>query len=79
MPELEEIWAELSSERQLRLSPARARLHARLSLAVMRGLLLDLLTTGDREGTTAALRHFARNMPPESLQSCARRVRSTRR
>jgi AcrR family transcriptional regulator len=37
-----------------------ARLHARLGLAVVRGLLLDLLATGDRAGADAALDVFAR-------------------
>ena len=37
-----------------------ARTHARLGLAVTRGLLLDLLATGDREGVDAALEAFAR-------------------
>jgi AcrR family transcriptional regulator len=36
------------------------RTHARLGLAVTRGLLLDLLATGDRAGTDAALEVFAR-------------------
>ena len=36
-----------------------ARAHARLGLAVTRGLLLDLLATGDRAGTDAALEVFA--------------------
>lgn len=36
-----------------------ARTHARLGLAVTRGLLLDLLATGDRAGTDAALEVFA--------------------
>ncbi|WP_219418682.1 TetR/AcrR family transcriptional regulator [Pseudonocardia nigra] len=34
--------------------PAEARAHARLRLAVARGLLLDLLATGDVEGVRAA-------------------------
>ena len=34
--------------------------HARLGLAVTRGLLLDLLATGDRAGVEAALDGFAR-------------------
>ncbi len=38
---------------------AVARAHARLGLAVTRGLLLDLLATGDRAGTDAALEVFA--------------------
>ncbi|HWD56078.1 MAG TPA: TetR/AcrR family transcriptional regulator [Acidimicrobiales bacterium] len=37
-----------------------ARPHARLGLAVTRGLLLDLLATGDRAGVDAALDAFAR-------------------
>jgi len=37
-----------------------ARVHARLGLAVTRGLLLDLLATGDRAGADAALEAFAR-------------------
>jgi AcrR family transcriptional regulator len=36
-----------------------ARVHARLGLAVVRGLLLDLLATGDRAGVDAALEVFA--------------------
>jgi hypothetical protein len=35
------------------------RTHARLGLAVTRGLLLDLLATGDRAGVEAALDVFA--------------------
>lgn len=46
---------------QLDLPPAQARAQARLRLAVMRGLLLDVLTTGDLKGTTQALRLFARS------------------
>jgi AcrR family transcriptional regulator len=37
------------------------RVHARLGLAVTRGLLLDLLATGDRAGVDDALEAFARN------------------
>jgi len=47
-------------QKQLGLRRAEAQREARISLAVVRGLLLDLLTTGDRKGTTAALREFAR-------------------
>jgi len=36
-----------------------ARTHARLGLAVTRGLLLDLLATGDRAGVESALAVFA--------------------
>jgi AcrR family transcriptional regulator len=41
------------------LDPGVARAHARLGLAVTRGLLLDLLATGDRAGVDAALEVFA--------------------
>lgn len=37
------------------MEPDAARAHARLGLAVTRGLLLDLLATGDRAGTDAAV------------------------
>jgi hypothetical protein len=38
-----------------------ARVHGRLGVAVFRGLLLDLLATGDRAGVDAALSAFAQN------------------
>jgi AcrR family transcriptional regulator len=41
------------------IPPGVARTHARLGLAVVRGLLLDLLATGDRDGVDAALELFA--------------------
>lgn len=40
------------------LPRTKARARARLDVAVVRGLLLDLVTTGDRKQTTAALRYF---------------------
>ena len=43
----------------LGVPPEVARTHARLGLAVVRGLLLDLLATGDGAGTGAALEVFA--------------------
>jgi AcrR family transcriptional regulator len=39
-------------------APAEARSQARLGLAVVRGLLLDLLATGDRAGTDAAIESY---------------------
>jgi len=42
------------------IPPGLARAHARLGLAVVRGLLLDLLATGDRAGVDASLEAFAR-------------------
>jgi AcrR family transcriptional regulator len=41
-------------------SEATARADARLGLAVVRGLLLDLLATGDRDGVTEAYERFLR-------------------
>jgi AcrR family transcriptional regulator len=38
-----------------------ARAHARLGLAVTRGLLMDLLATGDRAGVDAAMEAFLQN------------------
>lgn len=43
------------------LAAAPARRHARLRLAVIRGLMLDLLTTADLQGTTEAMALFARS------------------
>ena len=43
---------------------ATARAEARLGLAVVRGLLLDLLATGDLDGATAALERYAARYEP---------------
>jgi AcrR family transcriptional regulator len=40
--------------------PETARAEARLGIAVTRGLLLDLVATGDREGVDAAFRRYLR-------------------
>ncbi|MEU9441093.1 hypothetical protein AB0D42_09245 [Streptomyces sp. NPDC048304] len=40
--------------------PATARSRARLGLATVRGVLLDLLATGDRAGVDAAREEFLR-------------------
>ena len=45
-------------------SEATARADARLGLAVVRGLLLDLLATHDREGVTEAYERFLRLYEP---------------
>ncbi|MGH3487575.1 MAG: TetR/AcrR family transcriptional regulator [Actinopolymorphaceae bacterium] len=44
--------------RRLGVGEAAAPAQARVALAVTRGLLLDLLTTGDREGVDAAMAAF---------------------
>jgi AcrR family transcriptional regulator len=43
---------------------ARARAHLRLGVAVTRGLLLDLLATGDRAGVDAAAEQFLALVQP---------------
>lgn len=75
-------WLETSGvalQTQHGLAPAQARMHARLRLAVMRGLVLDLLTTGDRAGTTAALRFFAAHERIEPQRRAKRVTRGARR
>lgn len=49
-------------ERDLGMGRSEARLLARVEVATIRGLLLDLVTTGDRKGTTAAIEYFAEMM-----------------
>jgi AcrR family transcriptional regulator len=44
------------------MAPDAARSEARLGLAVVRGLLLDLLATGDHAGTGAALDRYAAHL-----------------
>lgn len=44
--------------------PAHAGAKATLAIAVLRGLLLDLLTTGDRARVEAALEHAAVHLAP---------------
>jgi AcrR family transcriptional regulator len=58
------------------MSPHDARAAARLGVAVTRGLLLDLLATGDRDGVDAAMEHWivttARSLP---VPAATRRTR----
>jgi AcrR family transcriptional regulator len=49
LTEVHQIWG---------LPPAKARATARMGLAATRGLLLDLLATGDRRGVDEAMRLF---------------------
>jgi AcrR family transcriptional regulator len=61
LSEVVDVWLDTVADAlhaQTRMTRAQARLQARLRLAVLRGLSLDLLTTGDRAGTTAALKWF---------------------
>ncbi len=47
-----------------------ARADARLSLAVVRGLILDLLATGDRKGVTEAFERYLDLAPWVSTEPC---------
>jgi AcrR family transcriptional regulator len=55
-----ESWVEPAAQVSIArgVPPAIARAHARLGVAVVRGLLLDLLATGDRDGVDAAMEAF---------------------
>ncbi|MFB6979066.1 TetR/AcrR family transcriptional regulator [Streptomyces scopuliridis] len=55
-------WLEplMAAEVAAGVDPAVARNRARLGLATVRGLLLDLLATGDRAGVDAAMEEFLR-------------------
>jgi AcrR family transcriptional regulator len=61
-------WVEPSVALEIALGtePAEARARARLCVAVVRGLLLDLLATGDRKGTTEAFELFVSTTYPAS-------------
>ena len=61
-----DTWVEPSARIavQLGLEPELAVPFARLGIAVTRGLLLDLLATGDREAVEAALEHWIRLNEP---------------
>jgi AcrR family transcriptional regulator len=58
--QLVDPWLQTADELAARLGrpPDQARAEARLGMAVTRGLLLDLLATGDRAGVDAAMRRF---------------------
>jgi AcrR family transcriptional regulator len=61
LDDIVESWLEpVAALRREEGVPARvARAQARLDLAVTRGLLLDLLATGDRAGSDAAMEQYA--------------------
>lgn len=67
-------WTAMLADRfqhDMGLGEAEAALRARVEVATVRGLLLDLITTGDRTGTTAALQYFADMMaaPPRNKET----------
>ena len=53
--------------RETGLDEATARAEARLAVAVTRGLLLDLLATGDRVAVTEAFERYLHHASPDSL------------
>jgi AcrR family transcriptional regulator len=60
LDDIVESWVEPMAEyaRQRGLDPEMARVDARLGVAVSRGLLLDLLATGDRAAVDAAVERY---------------------
>jgi AcrR family transcriptional regulator len=64
---LVEPWLEVVSQQGelLGLDPEAARAQARLGMAVTRGLLVDLLATGDRAGVDAAMELFLERFLPQ--------------
>ena len=68
-----EAWVEANVEmgRRVGIPEDVAAVHARLGMAVTRGLLLDLLATGDRAAVDAAMELFARSYAGESLAAQA--------
>jgi AcrR family transcriptional regulator len=62
-------WIDPATEmfQSLGLSPDDARAEARLNLAVVRGLLLDLLATGDRTGVDRAMELFLSRAPTSPI------------
>lgn len=63
---LVETWVELGTEINQRhgVPLELARSHARLGAAVARGLILDLLATGDRAGVDEAMEAYLATFPP---------------
>jgi AcrR family transcriptional regulator len=60
LDDIVDAWVEPMAEyaRQRGLDPETARVDARLGVAVSRGLLLDLLATGDRAAVDAAVERY---------------------
>jgi AcrR family transcriptional regulator len=65
------MWVEALTQlwRRAGAAESEAAVSARLNLAVARGLLHDLLLTGDREAVDAAMRLFTRAMFPGAAET----------
>jgi hypothetical protein len=82
LSEVVDVWLDTVGDTlhaEARATKAHARLQARLRLAVLRGLSLDLLTTGDRAGTTAALRWFEARVRLPPARKAKRAVNKAKR
>lgn len=79
LDDLIEPWLEpvASIRRAAGVAPEAATADARLAIAVTRGLLLDLLATGDHEGTTRAFARFGELMRLSEGDQPPRRKRSS--
>jgi AcrR family transcriptional regulator len=64
-----ETWVDLIASPAIHRGtpPATARAEARLAVAVVRGLLLDLLATGDRPGVDDALERYIASVAPADV------------
>jgi hypothetical protein len=77
-----DAWVEPATAPAVRrgLPPEAARADARLGVAVVRGLLLDLLATGDRAAVDEALERFLAQYealnPPSAVAAGAGRRRA---
>lgn len=78
LDEIVDAWLEplMAVNQRIGMTAKDARAAARLGLAVTRGLLLDLLATGDREGADAAMEHFLTSYMPLTGATKQRRRRS---
>lgn len=65
--------------RRLGVPPRHAAAHARLWIAVARGLLLDLLATGDRKGVDAAMEQFIARYEPGASSKGAKKTHAPAR
>ena len=57
----------VDAQRGLSSAETAARAEARLAVAVTRGLLLDLLATGDRDAATEAFERYLHHAGPDVL------------
>ncbi len=80
LDEIVDAWLEplVAINRRNGMARDDARAAARLSLAVTRGLLLDLLATQDRKGVDAAMEHFLTSYAPLAGTGAKKQKRRSR-